>query len=52
MTPVRSLSVTFAAILGVAMRILLSAVTRTSHLVSAARAQSDRAVTGNSSISS
>jgi hypothetical protein len=50
MTPARSLPVIFATILGIAVSVLLGAVTGGSRLVSAAHAQSDHAGTRSSSI--
>jgi hypothetical protein len=49
--PVLSLPVVFAAILGIAVSVLLGAVTSGSRPVSAAHAHSDRAATGSSSAS-
>ena len=50
MMPVLSLPVVFAAFLGIAISVLLGALTSDSRPVSAAHAQSDRAGIGSSSI--
>ena len=50
MTPARLLPIIFAAILGLAVSVLLGAVTSGSRLVSAAHAQSDHAGIGSLSI--